>query len=66
MDFEELTKYFTPLTLTESISRIKTEEPLVLKSRLGRNTQNMLDELCGYEVGATCSTVKSCGVEIAA
>ena len=50
MDFEELTKIFTPLTLTESISLIKTEEPFVLKSRLGRNTQNMLDELCVYEV----------------
>ena len=50
MDFEELTKVFTPLTLTESISRIKTDEPFVLKSRLGHNVQNMLDELCVYEV----------------
>ncbi len=36
--------------MTEAISLIKTNEPLILKSRLGRNVQTMLDETCIFEV----------------
>ena len=52
MDFNlaDLLKNFTPLTLTEAISLIKTDEPLILKSRLGKNVQNMLDDVCVFEV----------------
>ena len=50
MDFEEILNSFTPMTLTESISLIKTNEPLILKSRLGKNVQEMLDEVCIFEV----------------
>ena len=52
MDFDisEILKNFTPLTLTEAISLIKTDEPLILKSRLGKNVYNMRDEACVFEV----------------
>ena len=50
MDFDEILREFTPTTLTEAISLIKSDEPFVLKNRLGRNTQNMLDEVCVFEV----------------
>ena len=47
---EEILANFSPLTLTEAISLIKTNEPFVLKSRLGKNTEMMLDEACVFEV----------------
>ena len=49
-DFSEILSIFTPLTLTEAVSLIKTNEPFVLTSRLGKNTYNMLDEACVFEV----------------
>ena len=49
-DISELLNSFTPLTMTEAITLIKTNEPLVLKSRLGKNVITMLDEACVFEV----------------
>ena len=52
MDFDisEILGSLSPLTLTTAINLIKTDEPLVLKSRLGKNVQTMLDEACVFEV----------------
>ena len=49
-DISEILASFTPLTLTEAVSLIKTDEPLILKSRLGKNVYNMRDEMCIFEV----------------
>ena len=49
-DMSEILNSFSPLTLTEAVSLIKTNEPLVLKSRLGKNIFNMRDEMCIFEV----------------
>ncbi|MBQ7593250.1 MAG: major capsid protein [Synergistaceae bacterium] len=49
-DMTEILSNFTPLTLTEAIKLIKTDEPLVLKTKLGKNSLNMLDEACVFEV----------------
>ena len=49
-DMSEILQDFTPLTLTEAIKLNKTEEPLVLKTKLGKNTMTMLDEACVFEV----------------
>lgn len=52
MDFDisDILNSFSPLTLTEAISLIKTDEPLILTSRLGKNKYNMRDEACVFEV----------------
>ena len=50
LNIAEILGTFTPLTLTTSISLIKTDEPLILKSRLGKNVITMLDEACVFEV----------------
>ena len=52
MDFDisEILNTLSPLTLTTAISLIKTNEPFVLKSRLGKNVQTMYDEACVFEV----------------
>jgi hypothetical protein len=52
MDFDisEILNTLSPLTLTTSISLIRTDEPLILKPRLGKNVQTMLDEACVFEV----------------
>ena len=52
MDFDisDILNSFSPLTLTEAISLIKTDEPLILTSRLGKNKYNMRDEACIFEV----------------
>ena len=47
---EEILQNFSPLTLTEAISLIKTDEPFVLRSRLGKHRELMLDEACVFEV----------------
>ena len=47
---EEILANFSPLTLTEAISLIKTDEPFILKSRLGKRRELMLDEACVFEV----------------
>lgn len=49
-DFEEILNEFTPYTLTESISLIKEKEPLILKTKLGKRVQEMVDEVCVFEV----------------
>lgn len=49
-DFSEILNSFSPLTLTEAVNLIKTNEPLILKSRLGKNVFNMRDEACVFEV----------------
>ena len=51
MDFDisEILNTLSPLTLTTAISLIKTDEPLILKTRLGKNIQTMLDEMCVFE-----------------
>ena len=49
-NINEILELFTPLTLTEAISLIKTDEPLVLKSRLGKNVYLMNDQTCIFEV----------------
>ena len=52
MDFDisEILSTLSPLTLTTAISLIKTDEPLILKSRLGKNVVRMLDDICVFEV----------------
>ena len=52
MDFDisEILSTLSPLTLTTAISLIKTDEPLILKSRLGKNVVRMLDDTCVFEV----------------
>ena len=49
-DMSDILNSFSPLTLTEAVSLIKTNEPLILKSRLGKNVFNMRDEACVFEV----------------
>lgn len=49
-DINELLGVLTPLTLTTAIKNIKLNEPLVLKSRLGKQVQRMYDEACVFEV----------------
>lgn len=49
-DLTELLGQLTPLTLTTAINNIKTNEPFVLKSRLGKQVQRMTDEACVFEV----------------
>ena len=49
-DISDILNSFSPLTLTEAINLIKTDEPLILTSRLGRNKYNMRDEACVFEV----------------
>ena len=52
MDFDlsEILSTLSPLTLTTAISLVQTNEPLILKSRLGKNVVTMLDEACVFEV----------------
>ena len=50
MELQDLLEAFTPLTLTEAINLIKTNEPFTLTSRLGKQRVNMLDETCIFEV----------------
>lgn len=49
-DLNELLGILTPVTLTTAIMNIKLNEPLVLKSRLGKQVQKMYDEACVFEV----------------
>lgn len=49
-DISEILSTLSPLTLTTAIENIKTDEPLILKSRLGKNVQTMLDDACVFEV----------------
>ena len=49
-NFDEILGAFTPLTMTEAINLVKTNEPFVLTSRLGKHKNNMLDEQCIFEV----------------
>ena len=49
-DVSEFLNSFSPLTLTEAITLIKSDEPLILTSRLGKNSYNMRDEACVFEV----------------
>ncbi|MBR0167103.1 MAG: major capsid protein, partial [Synergistaceae bacterium] len=49
-DITELLSVLTPLTLTTAINNIKTNEPFILKSRLGKQVQRMTDEACVFEV----------------
>lgn len=52
MDFDisEILGSLSPLTLTTAINLIKTDEPFILKSRLGKNVIRMLDDTCVFEV----------------
>ena len=50
LDISEILTTLTPLTLTTAITNIRTNEPLILKSRLGKNVITMLDEACVFEV----------------
>ena len=49
-DISEILSTLSPLTLTTAIENIKTDEPFILKSRLGKNVQTMLDDACVFEV----------------
>ena len=49
-DINEILGSLTPLTLTTAINNIKTNEPLVLSSRLGKHIIKMNDEACVFEV----------------
>ena len=49
-DVTELLGMLSPLTLTTAINNIKTNEPFVLTSRLGKQVHRMLDEACVFEV----------------
>ena len=48
-DLSEILSTLSPLTLTTAIENIKTDEPLILKSRLGKNVQTMLDDVFSGE-----------------
>ena len=61
LNIAEILGTFTPLTLTTSISLIKTDEPLILKSRLGKNVITMLDEACVFEVEEEAITLRPSG-----
>ena len=52
MDFDlsEILGTLTPLTLTTAINNIKTNEPFILTSRLGRQVYRMNTEACVFEV----------------
>lgn len=49
-DVTELLGMLSPLTLTTAINNIKTNEPFILTSRLGKQVYRMLDEACVFEV----------------
>ena len=49
-DVSEILGMLPPLTLTTAISNIKTNEPFILTSRLGKQTIRMTDEACVFEV----------------
>lgn len=49
-DINELLRDWTPLTLTTAINNIRTNEPFILKSRLGKQVMRMTDEACVFEV----------------
>ena len=49
-DINELLGLLTPLTLTTAINNIRTNEPFILKSRLGKQVIRMTDEACVFEV----------------
>lgn len=63
MDFDisEVLNTLSPLTLTTAISLIKTDEPLISKTRLGKNEQTMLDEMCVFEVEEGCYNLAPVG-----
>ena len=52
MDFDlsEILGTLSPLTLTEAVNLINTNEPLILKSRLGKQIVRLYDEACVFEV----------------
>ena len=60
-NIDEILTSFSPLTMTEAISLIKTNEPLILKSRLGKNVHTMLDEACIFEVEEDTYTLAPVG-----
>ena len=62
-NLDEILTSFSPLTMTEAISLIKTNEPLVLKTRLGGNVQTMLDESCIFEVEEGTYTLAPVGFQ---
>ena len=49
MNFADILTEYGPITLTESVRKIKTE-PFVLTSRLGKNVIPSTDETCVFEV----------------
>ena len=49
-DLNEILEIFSPFTLTEAVNLIKTDEPFVLTSRLGKNIYRAYDEVCVFEV----------------
>ena len=60
---EEILANFSPLTLTEAISLIKTDEPFILRSRLGKHRELMLDETCIFEVEEGTYTLAPVGFQ---
>lgn len=50
MDFNEILAKYMPVTLTEAARLIRTDEPFVLTTNLGRNAVNAVDETCVFEV----------------
>ena len=49
-DVSEILGMLPPLTLTTAINNIKTNEPFILTSRLGKQSIRMTDEACVFEV----------------
>ena len=49
-DMSDIFNSFSPLILTEAISTIKTDEPLILTSRPGKNKYNMHDEVTSLKL----------------
>ena len=47
---QELLGLYTPLTLTESVKLIRTDEPFLLTKRLGKKVVNSPNETCAFEV----------------
>jgi hypothetical protein len=61
--YEELLKDFSVLTLTESVRDIKTQEPLFLTQRLGRNRTSSNTSVCVFDVETTTYQLAEMGYD---
>jgi hypothetical protein len=62
-DLADLIKDFTVTTLTETVRNIKTQEPLLLTQRLGRNRINSNTPTCVFDVETTTYQLAEMGYD---